>query len=101
MSRDIEYFSEKLNPIITELNAVSDEWESLYRHINTVVSTLKNGFVSETQMAFEGVHDFKQKDYKLLSNLLQEMPRTIKTSLNGMLQEDGEIARRIRSHYTL
>ena len=101
MSYDrIEYDPLKLNPIITDLNAIQSDWEGLLTELNGVVSTLNEGFQAETQEAFNGVHEAKRStDYAMMSNLLIQMPQSIQNSLNSMLEDDRLVAQQIRERY--
>lgn len=96
----IEYDPYKLDPIISDLKLAQGSWESLLTELNSVVATLNNGFIAETQVAFNGVHEAKRKgDFALMSQLLAQMPQSIQESLTDMLGIDDMIAKRIREQY--
>jgi uncharacterized protein YukE len=98
----IVYDPATLNPIISDLNKQSANWESLLAELNAIVANLTAGFISETQIAFNAAHDYKrQNDYALMSQLLKQLPETIRKSMESMGETDVEVARRIRNQFGL
>lgn len=97
-SNRIEYDPYKLDPIISDLKFVQGNWESLLTELNGVVATLTDGFISETQEAFNGVHEANRaSDFARISQLLAQMPQSIQESLDGMSETDKEWAQRIKA----
>jgi WXG100 family type VII secretion target len=94
-----KWIPESLDPLAKELTTASNEWKNLHGRLNTVINAMNAGIIGETQQAFQGVHSFKQQDYQILTNLLDELPKTILTSLQWMEGVDNANAQSIHSRY--
>lgn len=93
------YDAMALEDVCNRLKAIREQVRGAMAQLDGTMKNLNEGFISQTQAAFQAVHEEKRKDYERLMALLDELPKEITRSYTEMSDIDHEAANEIRTRY--